>query len=291
MKIRNKKLDLIEMLRYRRPSRSRTEEEFIARYIDTLPNVYPDHYGNRIIQHDSARVLIACHTDTVHRVQGMQVISRTGNTLALDKGKVNLLSNCLGADDTAGVYAAIRMIQTGVKATYVFHRDEETGGRGSNWLADTYPEWFKRFDVCLSLDRRGTSDIITSQFGGRTASDVFAWSLAEELGMNHKPCAGIFTDSANYAHIVPECSNLSVGYQSEHTSAESLNEEYLENVIEALVKVRWEELEIERPHDPLSWDDWDEEEEEEDEEDENAYTRGLLDDSEIERWEEESKLV
>jgi len=138
------------------------------------------------------------------------------------------------------------MIQAGVGCTFVFHRAEEIGGRGSQWLADTYPEWLKTFDVCLSLDRRGTGDIITSQYGGRTASDRFAASLSDALGMDHKPTAGIFTDSANYAHLIPECSNVSVGYANEHTPQESLDLAYLERLIERLIAVDWKGLEVSR---------------------------------------------
>jgi hypothetical protein len=138
------------------------------------------------------------------------------------------------------------MIKAGVKATFVFHRAEEIGGRGSTWLELNYPRWIASFDVCLSLDRRGTTDIITSQYGGNTASDDFAHSLASALKMKHKPAAGIFTDSANYAHLIPECSNLSVGYAHEHTRAECLNLKYLEEVIEKLIGVNWDGLTIAR---------------------------------------------
>lgn len=236
--------DLLQMLTYRRPADSRTEEEFIARYIDAVhADMYQDQFGNRILRTDGGqgKVMIACHTDTVHHWAGRQKIQVVGGIASLP---AHTSSNCLGADDTAGVYAALRMIQAGVKATFIFHRQEEIGGCGSQWLADRYPEWLKQFDICLSLDRRGTQDIITHQFGTRTASDLFAWELADALDMLHKPAIGIFTDSANYAHLIPECSNVSVGYRWEHTKAETLNLGYLEALIERLCKVDWQALAV-----------------------------------------------
>jgi hypothetical protein len=150
------------------------------------------------------------------------------------------------------------MIEAGVPATFIFHRAEEIGGRGSQWLADNYPEWLGKFNICLALDRRGTEDVIVSQWGGRTASDAFAESLAEALGMGHHAADGVFTDSANYAELIPECSNLSIGYQQEHTAFETLDTEYLEKVIAALCKVDWTALKVERDPRTNDWlDDWD----------------------------------
>lgn len=235
---------LLEMLRYRRPARSKTENQFIRRYLDSIPGIYEDDWGNRILECPGSKVMISTHTDTVHRFKGIQRIQASGGIIQLASGEV--ISNCLGADDTAGVYAALRMIQAGVKATFVFHRDEEIGGKGSSWLADNYPDWIMKHDICLALDRRGTKDIITSQWMGDCASPEFAVTLSKALGMGHEETQGSFTDSANYAHLIPECSNLSIGYQNEHTERETLDTVYLEKVIEKLIGVDWERIAVVR---------------------------------------------
>ncbi len=233
------------MLKHRRQARSGTEHAFIARYLDKIPGIYADTFGNRILISPGSRVMISCHTDSVHRMQGKQAIQVS------DDGIVSLsphekLSNCLGADDAAGMYAAIRMIEAGVKATFVFHRDEESGGNGSSWLARYYPEWLESFDICLALDRRGTDDVIVSQQCDMCASEAFAEALGEALAMNHHANDGIFTDSANYTGLIAECSNLSIGYQREHTTAETLDLHYLETVIQRLIAVDWSALPVVR---------------------------------------------
>ena len=243
---------IVGMLEYRRPARSGSEEEFIARYIDTIPGIYSDNYGNRIYPLPTSKVMISCHTDSVHRADGKQrvSVSRDGVvTLAPSEA----VSNCLGADDAAGIYAALRMIEAGVKATFVFHRDEESGGRGSNWLAREYPEWIEKFNICLALDRRGTRDVIVRQGWGKCASDEFAEGLGTALGMNHHAADGIFTDSANYVDLIPECSNLSIGYQNEHTVKEALDLEYLEKVIGGLITVDWNGLPVARKPGDDGW--------------------------------------
>jgi hypothetical protein len=254
-----------EMLTYRRPRRSKTEREFITRYIDTIPGVYTDGYGNRLLIRPESKVMISCHTDSVHRVDGRQQVQVSPDgivSLATTEG----VSNCLGADDCAGVYAAIRMIEAGSRANFIFHRDEECGGHGSRWLASHYPKWLEgAFDVCLALDRRGTTDVIVTQSWGKCASLEFAAGLSDELDMSHSAADGIFTDSASYVDLIAECSNLSIGYQREHTVHETLDLDYLEQVIQRLIKVDWAQVPVVRePGDNDDWDDvsaWEDEEE------------------------------
>jgi len=233
--------DIRTLLRYRRPAWSKTESAFIHKYIDSVPGMTEDAYGNRLLIHPDSKTLISCHTDTVHRTPGKQAIVDRSGVISLATRERE--SNCLGADDTAGIYAALRMIDAGVPCSFVFHRAEEIGGRGSAWLADKYPAWLRGFDRCVALDRRGTDDVITHQAWGRCCSNGFAEALCSALGMNHTPSPhGIFTDSANYVSLIPECTNVSVGYSREHSREETLDTVYLERLIDALCRVQWDSL-------------------------------------------------
>jgi hypothetical protein len=106
---------------------------------------------------------------------------------------------------------------------YVFHREEESGGHGSQWIADHNPGLVAGIVACIALDRKGTDSVITHQYGGRCASDAFATSMGKQLKGYKADEGGSFTDSANYTHLIPECTNLSVGYESAHTESERLN--------------------------------------------------------------------
>jgi hypothetical protein len=57
---------------------------------------------------------------------------------------------------------------------------------------------------------------------------------------------GVFTDSANFIDLIPECTNVSVGYFNEHTHNEIQNITYLEQLAEACVAVEWENLDVSR---------------------------------------------
>ncbi len=63
-------------------------------------------------------------------------------------------------------------------------------------------------------------DVIISQGGGTTASHEFAFDLGDLLGAWWNPSPGVYTDTAEYAEKIPECSNLSVGYFNQHCENE-----------------------------------------------------------------------
>lgn len=248
---------LAEILAYRRPAYSKTEERFVRHLIDSVPGIQRDEYGNRLFLREGSRTMIAVHTDTVHRSEGMQRIQERKGVVSLHPKE--RVSNCLGADDGAGVYAALRMIQAEAPVSVIFHRAEEIGGKGSDYLAYHYPHILEKFDICLSLDRRGAEDVIVEQWNGPCCSLEFALGLAEALGLGHKPGSGTFTDSANYTEIIPECSNLGIGYACEHRPQETLAVDYLECVIERLCKVDWASLPVVRDPAVDFWSDGEEE--------------------------------
>jgi putative aminopeptidase FrvX len=231
-----RRAELIEMLRARRPSGSKTEEKWIARWIDPLePEI--DGFGNRILRIGDAPVLWSSHTDTVHRTPGNQRVNvRKG--IASVGGK----SNCLGADDTAGVWLMVQMARQGVPGLYVWHRAEEIGGLGSDWIALNTPELLDGIRFAIALDRKGASSVITHQFA-RCCSDDFADSLCRELGMGYmRDDTGLFTDTANYVDLVGECTNISVGYEHEHSPYETLDLEHADRLLAVLIGLDWRNL-------------------------------------------------
>jgi hypothetical protein len=240
-------VQLLAMLRYKRPFGSKEEDAFIERFIDPLePQVVA---SNRVIvvprpDGSDSRTLFSCHTDTVHRTGGKQkvVYDPQLDIIYKDDGLP------LGADDGAGVWIMLQMIRHGVPGTYVFHTGEEVGGIGSSLMADTEPEFLQGFDRAIAFDRKGTQDVITEQMPGTCCSTKFAKALAAALNdaqpeFSYEPCArGIFTDTANYIDLIPECTNISVGYEGEHTGGEMIDVGHLTMLAEAVVKIDWDAL-------------------------------------------------
>lgn len=243
---------LVDILRTKRGASSKSEEAFINRVLDPIEGMKKDGYGNRylVIPYDGLHpdIMFSCHTDTVSHLRDTDTtkiyIDENTNTIYTDG------TDCLGADDGAGIYLMIQMIKERIPGLYVFHREEEVGAGGSDFFAEEY-EHIDQIQIAVAFDRKGTTDVITHQSFGRCCSDEFAKALAEQLSgcmaYKWKPCEGVFTDTANYTHIIPECTNISVGYYHQHTPKEYLDLNFLEALENALLNdIEWDKLPVTR---------------------------------------------
>lgn len=231
--------ELLEMHTYMRPEGSPAQKEFVATYIDSLPSVTADAVGNRIgIIGEDPVTLWSSHTDTVHRTSGRQLLTYGDGFLTLGEyldpaGK----PNCLGADCTVGVWIMRQMYKAGVPGLYVWHAGEECGGIGSTYIAEKTPALLRGIQSAIAFDRRGTDSVITHQFGDCTASNAFAESVAAQLGDWFGPDpTGVFTDTYNYAQLIPECTNISVGYEREHTAKEFLDVNHAVDLMQSMLE-------------------------------------------------------
>jgi len=234
---------LLQMLFWRRPAFSKADDLFCTNFIDAaIPHIVIEEgaKGCRWVRKSDDPILWLAHTDTAHNQEGRQ-----GYLLTQDKSRA--LAGCtesaLGGDDTAGVWLLLELIKAGVGGTFGFMRGEERGGIGSKAMVDCMSkDWFKRFVMAISLDRRGTGSIITRQMGQETCSSEFAEDLARVLDIGMKPDpTGSFTDSYNFRGLIPECTNLSVGFAGEHTQHESLDLVHLTRLRKRLIK-RWRDI-------------------------------------------------
>jgi hypothetical protein len=232
------------MLRFRRPEGSKTERYFIKRFLMPL-GVQSDKRGNMIKAiGENPSVLWSCHTDTVHTKGGAdQTMSYKNGIITLTNGSK---SNCLGADDTAGVWLMREMMLCNIPGLYVFHRGEEKGGIGSRFISENTPAMLSNIKHAIAFDRKGTDSVITHQWSGRCCSDDFAKEIGKRLGSYKPDDGGSFTDTANYMRLVPECTNLSVGYRWEHSKNEELNVVHLLKLRKAIMSLNMDGLPVAR---------------------------------------------
>lgn len=235
---------LFAMLTLRRPAGSQTERNFIGEFITPLGTNH-DSFGNQFLRIGDEPILWSCHTDTVHKKAGRQKIDFLGKKKVWLHPKSK--SNCLGADDTSGVWLMREMAQAKVPGLYIFHRSEEIGCLGSKFIAKNTPTLLKGIKYAVALDRHGYDDVITHQSMSRCCSDKFANSLCEQLKLDYKPSSnGVYTDTAQYTGLIGECTNVSVGYESEHTSMEKLNFQFLATLRKRLLSMDLSKLEAVR---------------------------------------------
>lgn len=246
--------ELEAMLHWRRPAGSKTEKRFVREYVDSIPGMTRDEYGNRVLRIGDSPVLWSSHTDSVHSIGGRQSIVRDGNILRLAPSEAQ--SSCLGADCATGVWIMRQMALRGIPGLYIWHRDEEIGGHGSSWIAKRNPRALDGIVFAIALDRRGRDSIITHQ-GARCCSDQFARSIMAQLPDSYMPdSTGIFTDTANYTGIIGECSNLSVGYERAHSKDETQDVQFAADLLESLCALDVSRLVASRQAGEAEFIDW-----------------------------------
>jgi hypothetical protein len=226
---------------------SLTSKTYPYGYEDELESFIPNGYskdesGNYFVKVGDSRVVFTCHLDTACKTQ-VDVVHKIDGNIIRTNGK-----SILGADDKAGMTVLLYMIEKKVPGLYCFFIGEECGCIGSGDASRN--ESFADYDKMISFDRRGTGSVITFQSSKRCCSDDFANALSKELnkqGMVMSPDdTGVYTDSAEFTGIIPECTNISVGYYKEHTIDEHQDISHLIKLCQAVVKVDWEKLPTKR---------------------------------------------
>lgn len=225
-------------------------EEEVLQY---LPELDKDQHGNyyKIIGDNQApSVMFSSHLDTADRRQVPTSLfskEEDGEEIIYTDG-----TSILGADDKAGVTVMLYMMAHNIPGLYYFFIGEERGGIGSNKVSADFDsiDYLKNVKKCISFDRRKTESVITQQLGRVCCSDQFGTALCKEynksgLNLSLDP-TGIYTDSASFIDEIPECTNVSVGYNNEHTGREYQNMTYLIKLCEASLKVDWESLPVAR---------------------------------------------
>jgi hypothetical protein len=258
---------LFEILSLKRGHQSVGERKFVDNILGQYPvtKLY-DPQGEvlayMLASKEHSDILWSCHIDTVHAPtdDAKQVV-------IWDKGMDMMYKQDgkpLGADDGAGVWLMLEMYDTGVPGTYLFHRGEERGGIGSTGMAKYHPEFIADHNYAIAFDRRDTCSVITHQSSGRCCSNLFAEELAARIMGKDKRFelkpddGGIYTDTAEYTKLIPECTNVSIGYYNEHGGSEMLDLSYLSWLRDRLCSIDLTKLPIVRKTTDVEskWGDW-----------------------------------
>jgi len=236
------------LLSYRRAHNSLGERQYIMDFIQPLkPHVITTDKGEVmafIVYVGKSNIMFTSHTDTVYMSSDVkrQVVLLKENLYCKEDNQP------LGADDAAGNWLMFNMIHARVPGIYAFFRGEERGGIGSSYCAKHVPDLFQGVDCAIALDRRGYNSIITHQGMGRGCSDEFGLSLARVINLGYElDKTGIYTDTAEFFNLVPNCTNVSVGYDREHSKMETLDKFHIERLRDSLLAADWSQLDFTPP--------------------------------------------
>ena len=123
----------------------------------------------------------------------------------------------LGADDRAGIFAIIKILQDGLRPSVILTTGEEDGGVGACAICERYPDCpIPELKYMIQLDRHGTNDCVFYDcYCPEFVDYVESFGFCERWGS--------FTD---ISFLMPEWQivgvNLSVGYEDEHSKQEIL---------------------------------------------------------------------
>ena len=191
------------------------------------------HYKNIINTSDyiyapgDIPVALVAHMDTVFKIPPEHIyFDRQEGVLWSPDG--------LGADDRAGVFLILKIIQNikrDKKPTIIFTTDEEKGCIGSSALVENMPHPPQNLKYIIQLDRRGKDDC------------VFYDDINEEFEKYvHK--FGFDTAWGTLSDISIICPtwgisgvNLSVGYEDEHEEIETLHIQYTYATLEKVLNM------------------------------------------------------
>lgn len=188
-------------------------------------------YKNVIITKDyicaegETPIALCAHMDTVFEKPPMP------EEIFYDKRKGVMWSPAgLGADDRAGVFSIIKIINEGYRPHIILTTDEERGCLGADVLAKKKCP-FKDLRYIIQLDRRGKDDCVFYECENQQFT-----LYVEKFGFTEN--FGSFSDIYELCPAWEVAGvNLSVGYYNEHSKLETLYVGTMLNTIEKVKKM------------------------------------------------------
>ena len=156
-------------------------------------------------------IALVAHMDTVYKTPV--------SDLYYDQQKGVLWSpQGIGGDDRAGIFAILKILQSGLRPSIILTTGEEQGGVGACAIVEAYPQCpIPGLKYMIQLDRRGTNDCVFYDcYCPEFVDYVESFGFCERWGS--------FTD---ISFLMPQWDvvgvNLSVGYEDEHSLIETLH--------------------------------------------------------------------
>ena len=215
-------------------------------YESFLPGLNRDKIGNFYVKIGDSDVMFTSHLDTAS--DDMFDIEQFAYESAGDEIIHTGKKSILGADDRSGVALMLKMLHNRIPGLYYFFIGEERGSIGSKFVRENFHniEHMTSLNKCISFDRSGIDSIITHQAGDTCCSDQFSSAILNEFNLSgmrmKKDPTGVWTDSATFMDVIPECTNISVGYYNEHSENEYQNMTFLNKLSDSVLRIDWNSL-------------------------------------------------
>ena len=171
-------------------------------------------------------IALIAHMDTVFKTQPQ------AQNIYYDRDKcVMWSSDGLGADDRAGIFIILKILQAGLRPTVIFTTDEEIGAMGAEKLALDMAKPLSDLKYVIQLDRRGANDCVFYNCNNPSFTEyIESFGFVENYGS--------FSDISVICPVWRIAGvNLSVGYFDEHSVSETLNTTHMLQTISKVKKM------------------------------------------------------
>jgi hypothetical protein len=172
-------------------------------------------------------ILLQAHVDTVRDEK---------KELKIFGNKILYANGVLGADDRAGIYAILEIVEKckkiGILPNVLLTNYEETGGKGmSAFCKKVKSKELKHINLCIALDRQGVGEYVTYNDLPSEVDNYMQWFGFIENEGTFSDCQ-IFCKKFKIPSV-----NVSVGYHHQHTASECLHMDELNLTINRLIDV------------------------------------------------------
>ena len=191
-------------------------EHNLEHSFDSLGNIYTK---NAI--EGSRRILVNAHMDTVASAPAEIIVEKHKDDVIVRSSN----NQVIGADDKNGVWSVLRLLSdksVRVPISALICVSEEVGCVGSDFAMKNHADWFDDCIFCMTIDRRGDTDIVIENMDIVLSSDTMQKQLAEwgkPFGL--RTTTGSISDVSNIVsslHI--NGINLFAGYHNAHSGSE-----------------------------------------------------------------------
>jgi len=191
-------------------------ENEISHKFDSAGNIY----AKNAIQ-GSRRILVNAHMDTVADAPAEIILKKTKDDVVICSSN----NQVIGADDKNGVWSVLRLLadeSVRVPLSALLCVSEETGCNGSEYAMKHHSDEFSDSVFCITIDRRGNTDIVVENYDIKLCSDTMKDTLNEwgkPYGLSS--ATGSISDVSNIVSALNiNGINLFAGYYNAHSGNE-----------------------------------------------------------------------
>ncbi len=176
-------------------------------------------------KNSNLNVMLTAHYDTVNEIKKDRIL------LHDQEKDIIWGQGGLGADDRAGIYAIINIVEKLKVKHILFCDEEETGGIGCRDFVNDKKINTNQLNWILALDRRGHDNYVSySNDNKEFKKFIEEFKFKEEQG-----------SCSDLSHLMPSLNvsgaNLCVGYYCEHTEGEMLSISVLNDTITRSIEI------------------------------------------------------